>query len=101
LLLHVSSRVSHSPFFLQASQILEEADATIVARKWLNNVLERGVRPKVEHVSNEVEDLGLPPVKNGANFRGALIHLGNELVKNELVSLSKKAGLSKQDVNIH
>jgi len=63
-----------------------------------DNVLERGVRAKVEHVFKEVEDLGLPPVKNGANFRAALIHLGNELVKNELVSLSKKAGLSKQDV---
>ena len=47
----------------------------------------------MEHVSNEIEELGLPPIKNGANFKGALIHLGNELVKNELVSLSKKAGL--------
>ena len=63
-------------------------------------VLERGVRAKVDHVLKEVEDLGLPPVKNGVNFRAALIHLGNEHVKNELVSLSKTAGLSKQDVNI-
>ena len=91
--------MSHSP---QTSLILEEADATTVARKWLDNVLEQGVRAKVDHMLKEVQDLGLPPdsVKNGANFRAALIHLGNELLKNELVSLSKKAGLSKQDVNI-
>ena len=73
MLLHVSSRVSHSPSFLQTSQILEEADAAIVARKWLDNVLEQGVRAKVDHVLKEVEDLGLPPVKNGANFQAALI----------------------------
>lgn len=51
-------------------------------------------------ISKEVEDLGLPVVNKNANFRAALIHLGNELVKNELVSLSKKAGLSKQDITI-
>jgi len=57
--------MSHSP---QTSLILEEADATTVARKWLDNVLEQGVRAEVEHVLKEVEDMGLPPVKNGANF---------------------------------
>ena len=100
MLLHVTSQVSHSHSFLQTSQILEEADATIVARNWLDNVLEQGVRAKVDHVLKEVEDLGLPPVKNGANFQAALIHLGKKLVKNELVSLSKKVGLSKQGANI-
>ena len=40
-------------------------------------------------------------MKKGANFRAALIHVGNELVKNEFVRLSKKAGLSKQDVTIN
>ena len=78
--------MSHSP---QTSLILEEADATTVARKWLDNVLEQGVRAEVEHVLKEVEDMGLPPVKNGANFWAAQIHLGNEVVNNELVSLSK------------
>ena len=51
-------------------------------------------------ISKEVEDLELPVVNKNANFRAALIHLGNELVKNELVSLSKKARLSKQDITI-
>ena len=59
-----------------------------------------GVRATVEEISMEVEDLGLPAAKKSTNFRAALIHLGNELVKNELVSLFKKAGLSKQDINI-
>ena len=44
--------------------------------------------------------LGLPVVNKNANFRAALVHLGNELVKNELVSLSKKPGLSNQDIDI-
>ena len=39
-------------------------------------------------------------MKKSANFRSALVNLGNELVNNELVGLSKKAGLSKQDINI-
>ena len=39
-------------------------------------------------------------MNKNALFRAALIHLGNELVKNELVSLSRKAGLSKQDITV-
>ena len=71
-----------------------------MARKWLDVHLGTGVRATVDDISKEIEDLGLPAVKKSANFRTALIHLGNELVKNELVCLSKKAGLSKQDVNL-
>ena len=58
------------------------------------------MRATVDDISTEIKDLGLLAVKKSANFRAALIHLGNELVKIELVSLSKKAGLSKQDINI-
>ena len=71
-----------------------------MARKWLDSHLGTGVRATVNDISKEVEDLGLPVVNKHANFRAALIHLGNELVKGELVSLSKKAGLSKQDITI-
>ena len=59
-----------------------------------------GVRATVEEISTEVEDLGLPAANKSGHFRAALIYLENELVKNELVSLFKKAGLSKQDINI-
>ena len=65
--------------------------ATILARKWLDTHLGTGVRATVDDISTEIENLGLPAVKKSANFRAALIHLRNELVKNELVSLFKKA----------
>ena len=52
------------------------------------------MRAIVDDISTELENLGLPAVKKNANFRAALIHLGNELVKNEFVSLSTKAGQS-------
>ena len=69
-----------------------------MARKWLDGVVGLGVRTKLENIVNEIEELGLPPVPVKSNFRSALIHLGNELVKNELVKLAKKAGLTKVDV---
>ena len=56
-----------------------------MARKWLDSHLGTGVRATVNDISKEVENLGLPVVNKNASFRAALIHLGNELVKSELV----------------
>ena len=32
--------------------------------------------------------------------RGALIHLGNELVENGLVQLKKPAGITREDIHV-
>ena len=81
----------------QHTKLLDDDDAVVISRKWFR---EMGAKLKISHVVKAIESLGLVPVTKGSTFRQALVHFGNELTKNDLVILKKKAGLTKDDVII-
>ena len=45
-------------------------------------------------------DLGLSPLEKDENMHSCLIHFGQELYANELVTLSRNGGLQKADVTV-
>lgn len=49
-------------------------------------------------VEQQCEEYGLLPPPGEAKLREALIHLGQQLIENECVSLKRPAGLSHSDV---
>ena len=69
----------------------------VICRKWFRAI---GGKLKISDVVKAIESLSLAPVTKGSTFRRALVHFGNELVKNDLVILKKQAGLTKDDIII-
>ena len=75
-----------------------EGDAVVVARTWFP----RGTKCSLDTIKAECEEHGLsplPPAKRKCTMlREALIHFGNELVDNMLVTLKHPAGITCEDV---
>jgi len=56
----IACKFTSVPFIFFSADISDSGGGrchNIVARKWLDNVLEQGVSAKVDHVLKEVEDL--------------------------------------------
>ena len=66
----------------------------LVGRSWFN----LGEKITTARIVEECEDNGLSEIDSNSKLRVALIHFGNELVKNNLVELKKPAGLSCDDI---
>ena len=81
---------------MQTKKVLEECDAVLVARTWFAD--SHGKRLRLAHVLEEARDLGLVHTPIEKTFRSALIMFGNELVKEELVELTKDGGLDKENI---
>lgn len=79
------------------TKLLDDDDAVVICRKWFRAI---GGKLKISDVVKAIESLSLAPVTKGSTFRRALVHFGNELVKNDLVILKKQAGLTKDDIII-
>ena len=80
---------------MQTKKVLEDSDAVLVARTWFAD--SHGKRLRLAHVLEEVQDLGLVHTPLEKTFRSALM-FGNELVKEELVELTKDGGLDKENI---
>ena len=81
---------------MQTSKVLEDGDAMLVARVWFET--SHGKKLRLCHVIQEAEDLGLTEIPKDKNFRSALMMFGNELVKEQLVELTKEGGLEKENI---
>ena len=81
---------------MQTKKVLEDGDAVLVARTWFAD--SHGKRLRLAHVLEEARDLGLVHTPLEKTFRSALIMFGNELVKEELVELTKDGGLDKENI---
>ena len=66
----------------------------LVARSWFN----AGEKVTLAKIAQECDDQGLSEMDDKLKLRGALIHLGNELVENGLVQLKKPAGITREDI---
>ena len=80
-------------FFLYADEKVLDCDAALVARTWFAD--SHGKRLRLAHVLEEARDIGLVYTPLEKTFRSALIMFGNELVKEELVELTRDGGLDK------
>ena len=66
----------------------------LIGRSWFKI----GEKITLARIAQECDDHGLMEVDDQLNLRGALIHLGNELVENNLVELKKPAGITRSDI---
>ena len=73
---------------------LQDGDAVLIGRSWFKS----GEKITVEKISEQCEEHGLAEIDDHSKLREALIHLGNELVENELVELKKPAGITRSDI---
>lgn len=77
-------------------------DAVVIARKWLIEGGLKGIKITMDDVEDEIASLGLKSVPKGTTrIRQANIHLGNELVAENYVQLSKEGGLHPSDVKVN
>ena len=68
----------------------------LVGRSWFN----LGEKMTISRIVQECEEQGLRELDGDGDFklRPAFIHLGNELVQNNLVELKKPVGLTHYDI---
>lgn len=77
-------------------------DAVVIACKWLIEGGLKGIKITMDDVEDEIASLGLKSVPKGTTrIRQANIHLGNELVAENYVQLSKEGGLHPSDVKVN
>ena len=80
--------------FLKA---MDDDDAALVSNGWWSNG--HTARPYVRGLTEELDNLGIPrPAKKSGSLRAILIHLGNRLVKDGVVTVKKRAGLTVHDI---
>jgi len=79
---------------------LKDDDAVVVARKWLIEGGLKGIKITMDDVEDEIASLASVP-KGTNKIRQAIIHLGNELVAENYVQLSKEGGLHPSDVKVN
>ena len=77
-------------------KVLEDSDAVLVARTWFAE--SRGKKLRLAHVHEEARELGLIHTPLEKSFHSALIMFVNELIKEELVELTKDGGLYKENI---
>ena len=76
---------------------MDDDDAALVSNRWWSNG--HTARPYVRGLSEELDNLGIPrPAKKSGSLRAILIHLGNRLVKDGVVTVKKRAGLTVHDI---
>lgn len=66
----------------------------LIARSWF--CAEEKVT--LSRIAQECDDQDLVELDEKLKLRGALIHLGNDLVENGLIQLKKPAGISRTDI---
>ena len=76
---------------------MDDDDAALVANRWWSK--SHTARPYVKGLIKELDNLGMPrPAKKTASLQAILIHLGNRLVEEGVVTVKKRGGLTVDDI---